>query len=247
MRTAVVSPTYDERDNIEWFLHAVRERLPDAHIFVIDDNSPDGTGVIADRLAAELGGVTVVHRNGKEGLGSAYRHGFEVALDHDFELVISMDVDRSHDPTVLPALVAAIEAGADVVVGSRYVPGGGTANWPLHRRVLSAWGNRYTGLALGLKVRDCTSAFRGYRAAALVKIDPSSTRADGYAFLTELIRRAARNGMQIDEVPIVFVDRQFGTSKMSGRIIVESMALVTMWGCRDALRTLQRSITRRRG
>lgn len=246
MRIAVVSPTYNERENIEWFLRSVREQLPTARVFVIDDGSPDGTGEEADRLAAELGDVTVIHRGGKHGLGSAYRDGFDAARAEGFDVIVSMDVDRSHDPTVLPAMVAAIEGGADIAVGSRYVPGGGTANWPLHRRVLSAWGNRYTGWVLGLKVRDCTSAYRAYRADALTAIDPRTTRAEGYAFLTELMRRASNLGLAVTEVPIVFVDRQFGTSKMSMRIIVESMLLVTGWGLRDLVGRVKRAVARRR-
>lgn len=235
----VIVPTYDERENLEPIAERLLTAVPSVHLLVVDDNSPDGTGTEADRLAAELGNVTVVHRAGKEGLGSAYRHGFDVARAEGFELIVSMDVDRSHDPTVLPAMVAAIDAGADIAVGSRYVPGGGTANWPWYRRVLSAWGNRYTGLVLGLRVRDCTSAYRAYRAEALAAIDPSSTRAEGYAFLTELMRRASIQRLQVAEVPIVFVDRQFGTSKMSLRIIVESMLLVTGWGVRDLVRRLR--------
>lgn len=236
MRLAVVAPTYNERDNIEWFMRSVREQLPGAHLFVLDDNSPDGTGAEADRVAAEVGNATVVHRAGKDGLGSAYRHGFEIARGSGFDVVVTMDVDRSHDPVALPAIVAAVVEGADVVIGSRYVPGGGTANWSAHRRLLSAWGNRYTGWVLNMQVRDCTSAYRAYRAQALEAIDPSTTRADGYAFLTELTRRAARSGLSIVEVPITFVDRQYGTSKMSWRIIVESMVLVTGWGARDVIR-----------
>ena len=233
MRTVVVSPTYNEAENIEWFLRSVRAALPSADILIIDDNSPDGTGTIADRIAAELGNVKVIHRAGKDGLGSAYRFGFETAVDSGYELVVSMDVDRSHDPVVLPQMVAAIDAGADIAVGSRYVPGGGIRNWPLFRRVLSSLGNRYIGLMLGVGTRDCTSAYRAYRASALRVIRPSSTRAEGYAFLTELIRRASRARLRIAEVPITFVDRQFGASKMSGRIIAESMLLVTAWGLKD--------------
>ncbi|MDO8363028.1 MAG: polyprenol monophosphomannose synthase [Actinomycetota bacterium] len=240
MRIAVVSPTYNERDNIGWFLESVRAALPTAQIFIVDDNSPDGTGVEADRLAAELGNITVVHRAGKEGLGSAYRHGFNTAIDEGFDVVVSMDVDRSHDPVVLPSMMAAVDGGADIVVGSRYVPGGSTVNWPLHRRVLSSWGNRYTGFVLGLRVRDCTSAYRAYRADVLKAVNPGSTRAEGYAFLTELLRRAQAQGRTVVEVPITFVDREHGTSKMSGRIIAESMLLVTGWGARDFLRKVQR-------
>ena len=247
MRIAVVSPTYNEQENIEWFLETVRASLPQAEIFIIDDNSPDGTGIVADRLAGELGSITVVHRAGKKGLGSAYRHGFDVAIDAGFDAVVSMDVDRSHDPSVLPAMIAALEDGADIVVGSRYVSGGSTVNWPLYRRLLSSWGNRYTTTVLGLRVRDCTSAFRAYRADVLKAVEPNSTRAEGYAFLTELLRRAQSQNRSIVEVPIRFVDRDFGESKMSGRIIAESMLLVTGWGVRDAARKVRRRVTRRSG
>lgn len=235
MRAVVVVPTYNERENIESFLRAVREAVPGAEVIVVDDNSPDGTGALADTAAAELGQIKVLHRPGKQGLGSAYRHGFTVALDEGYDVVVSMDVDFSHDPAVIAVMLHAVEQGADVVVGSRYVPGGATADWPAHRRLLSRWGNRYTGAVLGLAVRDCTSGFRAYRADALRAIDPASTAAEGYAFLTELVRRLAAAGRSIVEVPIVFRDRQFGISKMSGRIIVESMLLVTRWGVSDLM------------
>jgi dolichol-phosphate mannosyltransferase len=233
VRAVVVVPTYNERENIESFLRAVREAAPGADVLVVDDNSPDGTGALADTAAAELGQIKVLHRPGKQGLGSAYRNGFSMALDEGYEVIVSMDVDFSHDPAVIPVMLQTIEQGADAVVGSRYVAGGATADWPLHRRLLSRWGNRYTGLVLGMGVRDCTSGFRAYRADALRSIDPSSTTAEGYAFLTELVRRLASSGRSIVEVPIVFRDRQFGTSKMSGRIVVESMLLVTRWGVSD--------------
>lgn len=233
MRAVVVVPTYNERENIDAFLRAVRAAVPAADVLVVDDNSPDGTGALADTVAAELGQIKVLHRPGKQGLGSAYRNGFAVALDEGYDVIVSMDVDFSHDPAVIASMLQAVEQGADVVVGSRYVPGGATADWPLHRRLLSRWGNRYTGAVLGLGVRDCTSGFRAYRAVALQAIDPASTAAEGYAFLTELVRRLAADGRRIVEVPIVFRDRQFGTSKMSGRIIVESMMLVTRWGVSD--------------
>jgi len=231
----VVVPTYNERENIDPFLRAVRASVPDADVLVVDDNSPDGTGADAETLASELGRIKVLHRPGKQGLGSAYRHGFTVALDEGYDVVVSMDVDFSHDPTVIPQLLARVDDGADVVIGSRYVDGGGTANWPLHRRVMSRWGNRYAGFVLGVHVRDITAGFRAYRATVMREIDPSSTAAEGYAFLTELMRRIAARGARIDEVPILFRDRERGTSKMSGRIIVESMLLVTRWGVADLL------------
>ena len=234
MQTVVVVPTYQEAENIVRFLNAVRAALPAAHILVVDDNSPDGTGDLADKTALELGNISVLHRSAKQGLGSAYRNGFAEVLAGDFDVVVSMDCDFSHDPGVLPLMVKRIEQGADAVVGSRYVAGGGTLNWPMHRRMLSRWGNRYTSGVLRLHIRDCTSGYRAYRASALRAIDPASTAAEGYAFLTELVRRLVRNGYTVVEQPITFVDREFGTSKMSGRIVAESMMLVTAWAASDA-------------
>ena len=230
MLVAVVLPTYNESENIARLLTQLRQVLPDSRLYVVDDNSPDGTGEIAERCAAELGGIEVLHRPGKQGLGSAYRHGFAYVISQGVDVVVSMDVDFSHDPLVIPAMLAAIEAGSDAVIGSRYVNGGGTKNWPIHRRLLSRWGNLYTAAVLGVSVRDCTSGFRAYRASALAGIAPETTKAEGYAFLSELVVRLSRRGMKISEVPILFVDRENGTSKMSGRIIAESMLLVTRWG-----------------
>jgi dolichol-phosphate mannosyltransferase len=241
MRTLVVIPTYQEAANITALLAAIREAAPDADVLVVDDNSPDGTATLAEAAAAESGSVKVLRRPGKAGLGSAYRHGFRVALDEDYEAIVSMDADFSHDPAVIPRLVAALD-DADAAIGSRYVPGGGTPNWPLHRRLLSKWGNRYTGALLGLDVSDATSGFRAYRAAALAAIEPDTTQAEGYAFLTELVRRLTLQGKILAEVPITFVDRRYGVSKMSGRIIVESMIRVTRWGVRDRLRRTPRSL-----
>jgi len=234
-----VVPTYNERENIVQFLEALRSSAPDADILVVDDNSPDGTGDAAEQCAADLGQIKVLHRPGKQGLGSAYRHGFTVALDEDYEAVVTMDVDFSHEPALVPTMLRMLEAGADAIVGSRYVDGGGTENWPLHRRMLSRWGNRYTGFVLGLRIRDCTSGFRAYRMPALRAIDHTSTAAEGYAFLTELARRLVRRGYSVVEVPIIFRDRVLGTSKMSGRIIAESMLLVTGWGAKDLVRRLR--------
>jgi dolichol-phosphate mannosyltransferase len=226
VRVCVVAPTYQEAENITRFLEAVRLSVPNASVLIVDDNSPDGTGRLADEAAAHL--------------GSAYREGFEWALSQGFDIVVSMDVDFSHDPAVIPQLVGLVERGADAAVGSRYVPGGGTVAWPWHRRMLSRWGNRYTATILRLPVSDCTTGFRAYSAAALRAIDPGSTRAEGYAMLTEFVRRLVRRGMRVVEHPITFVDRQYGTSKMSGRIVAESMLLVTGWGLRDLLRSVGR-------
>jgi dolichol-phosphate mannosyltransferase len=235
VRAIVVVPTYNERDNIGRLLTAVRAIAPAAEILVVDDNSPDDTAGVVEQAAADLGQIKLLRRPGKHGLGSAYRDGFAVALDEGYEAIVSMDADFSHDPDVLPDLLRLIDAGADAVIGSRYVPRGATVDWPLHRRVLSRWGNRYTSLVLGLPVRDCTSGYRAYRASALRAIDPAGTSAEGYAFLTELVRRLVRNGCTVKETPIVFTDRRYGESKMSGRIIAESMLLVTRWGLRDLL------------
>lgn len=233
MRSVVVLPTYNEAENIGPFLRAVREAAPNTDVLVVDDNSPDGTGRIADEVGAEVGGVEVLHRPGKDGLGSAYREGFARVLDAGYDVVVSMDADFSHDPQRIPEFLDAIADGADLVIGSRYVTGGGTTDWPIHRQLLSKWGNAYTRSILGVGARDCTSGYRAYRAAALAAIDPTSTSAEGYAFLTELVRRLTIKGAVIVERPIIFRDRTRGKSKMSGRIIVESMLLVTRWGIAD--------------
>jgi dolichol-phosphate mannosyltransferase len=230
VRIAVLVPTYNERENVGPLLRAVRAAAPEADILVIDDNSPDHTGDEVLRLADELGRIELLSRTTKDGLGNAYRHGFAVVLAAGYDVVVTMDVDMSHDPAVIPEMVRLVGEGADAVVGSRYVPGGGTVNWPVHRRLLSRWGNRYTAAVLGLSTRDCTSGFRAYRATSLAAIEPATTTADGYAFLTELVRRLSNAGFSIAETPITFVDRQFGDSKMSGRIVAESMLLVTRWG-----------------
>lgn len=240
MRAVVLLPTYDEAENIEPMLRTLRATAPHVDVLVLDDSSPDGTGEIADRVAAEIGGVTVVHRSGKHGLGAAYRHGFEIALERGYDVVVTMDCDFSHDPAEVPVLVGLVERGADLAVGSRYVPGGGTVDWPFHRRLLSRWGNRYAGALLRTGVRDCTSGYRAYRASRLAAIDPSTTTAEGYAFLTELVRRLSRDGATIVETPIVFRDRVRGTSKMSARIIVESMVLVTRCGLADRWTSVRR-------
>jgi dolichol-phosphate mannosyltransferase len=239
VRCVMVVPTYNEAENIKPFLAAARGAVPDADILVVDDNSPDGTGTLADDAAAQLGQVMVLHRPGKQGLGSAYRHGFQVALDAGYDVVVSMDVDFSHDPSVVPSMVTAIGQGADAVIGSRYTTGGSTVNWPWHRRMLSRWGNRYTGALLGIGVRDCTSGFRAYRADALRDATATST-AEGYVFLTELVRNLSIAGCNVVEVPITFRDREVGVSKMSPKIVAESMLRVTLWGVSDRIGALRR-------
>ncbi|HEX2578147.1 MAG TPA: polyprenol monophosphomannose synthase [Aquihabitans sp.] len=240
MRSLVVVPTYQEAENVERFLGAVRAAAPTVEVLVVDDDSPDGTGELAEKAAAELGAVSVLHRPVKDGLGAAYREGFARALEGGYDVIVQMDCDFSHDPAVIPLLVEAVATGgADCAIGSRYVPGGSTPNWPFHRRALSRYGNRYTSAVLGLGVRDATSGFRAYKAETLRAIDVGSTRSSGYAFMSELAHRMVAREMVIEEIPITFVDRAFGTSKMSGRIIAESMALVSSWGVRARVARLR--------
>ena len=238
MRSVVVLPTYNEAANIERFLRTVRAASPETDVLVVDDDSPDGTAEVARRLDAELGSITVMERPGKRGLGSAYRDGFARVLDDGYDVVVTMDADLSHDPNRVPVFLDGIRAGADLVIGSRYVTGGGTTDWPIRRQLLSRWGNAYTRTILGVSPRDCTGGYRAYRAETLAAIDPTSTSAEGYAFMTELVRRLNERDATIVEIPIIFRDRTMGKSKMSGRIIVESMMLVTRWGIGDRWRRL---------
>jgi dolichol-phosphate mannosyltransferase len=235
VRPLVVLPTYNEALNIEEVIEKVRAAVPHAQILVVDDGSPDGTADLAEELGRELGNVSVLRRSGKAGLGSAYRTGFREGLARDQDVMIEMDSDLQHDPAALPSLLAAIDDGADLVIGSRYVAGGTIPDWALHRRLLSRWGNRYAGFVLGLPVRDVTAGFRAYRATALEKIDLDAVKADGYGFQIEMAYAVKRTGGRIVEVPISFRDRVRGTSKMSSRIVVEALGLVTWWGIRDRL------------
>jgi dolichol-phosphate mannosyltransferase len=220
--TAVVClPTYNERENLEPMLRALGDK--DVHVLVIDDNSPDGTGELADRLAAELDYVDVLHRERKEGLGPAYLAGFHWALSGDAELVLEMDCDFSHDPNDVPRLIAAVADGADVALGSRYVPGGGVRNWGLLRRVISAGGSLYARVVLGVQVRDLTGGFKCYRRSVLETIELDSIHSKGYAFQIETTYRALRAGFDVVEVPITFADREVGGSKMSKGIVVEAI------------------------
>jgi len=230
VHVVAVIPTYDEVENLEAVVKGVRAVVPDAHIVVVDDASTDGTDVLAVRLAAELGEVELLARPGKLGLGSAYRDGFRRAIDAGAEVCVQIDADLSHDPQVLPALVANIEHGADLAIGSRYVPGGATESWPRRRRWLSRWGNRYAAGVLGLAVNDATSGYRAYRAAALESIDFESVAADGYAFQIEMTHRLVRAGGRIVEFPIVFRDRRAGHSKLDRGIVGEAFGLVArLW------------------
>jgi dolichol-phosphate mannosyltransferase len=222
-RATVCLPTYDERENLEPMVRALGEVLSsDDRVLVIDDNSPDGTGEIADRLAAELDWVDVLHRPRKEGLGRAYLDGFRLAMERGSALVLEMDCDFSHDPADLPRLIAAAD-DADLVLGSRYVPGGGTQNWGLVRRAISRWGSLYAQLLLGLPVRDLTGGFKCYRREVLETIDLDAIRSRGSAFQIETTYRAVRAGFRVVEVPIRFTDREVGGSKMSRAIVAEAI------------------------
>ena len=240
VRALVVLPTYQEAANVATVLGRLRAAVPDAAILVVDDASPDGTADLAEKAGVELGGVEVLRRPGKDGLGSAYRAGFARGLERGFEVMVEIDADGSHDPAVLPTLLAAVEGGADLAIGSRYVPGGAIPGWPPIRRFISVAGNRYAARMLRLDVRDATAGFRAYRADVLRRIDLPAIRADGYGFQVEMVYRVSKLGGRIVEVPITFTDRIEGDSKMSSRIIVEALVLVTLWGVRDRLRSVWR-------
>ncbi len=244
MRVFVSVPTYNEAENIETLLRRLRAAVPDAHVLVLDDASPDGTADIADKIGAELGQVEVLRRPGKSGLGAAYRAGHAIGLARGFDVMVQIDADLSHQPEALPALLAAVEQGADLGLGSRYVEGGTIPHWPVYRLALSRWGCRYVNWVLGIHVADSTAGFRAYRASALRAIRFEETRANGYTFQIEMTYRLVRAGGRVVEVPITFTDRERGTSKMSTRIVAEAMMLVTWWGLRD--RVFRRSRAPRR-
>ncbi|MFZ0667294.1 MAG: polyprenol monophosphomannose synthase [Acidimicrobiales bacterium] len=240
MKVLVVLPTYNEADNIERILSAVRDALPEAGILVVDDGSPDGTAEIAERMGEKVGGVEILRRTAKEGLGSAYKAGFRWGLDRDWDAFVEMDSDFSHDPAALPELVAPLQRDVDLSVGSRYVPGGKIPNWSLSRRLLSRGGNIYADVLLGLGVKDSTAGFRAYRAEILRKIDLGSVRAEGYGFQIEMVRQVVGHGGKVAEVPISFTDRVSGESKMSTWIVVEAFMLVTWWAAQRALDSVRR-------
>jgi dolichol-phosphate mannosyltransferase len=231
----VTVPTLNEVENLDTLVHRIRAALEDAHILFVDDGSDDGTADKAEALGAELGGIEVLRRPHKMGLGSAYRAGHAIGIARDYDVMIQIDADLSHDPAALPSLLAAIDSGADLAIGSRYVPGGEVPNWPKRRLLLSVWGNRYAAFALGYGVHDSTAGYRAYRASILQRMNIESTHSTGYAFQIEMTYRALRAGGRIDEVPISFTDRVRGTSKMSSRIVAEAMVLVTLWAIRDRI------------
>jgi dolichol-phosphate mannosyltransferase len=238
----VVVPTYNERDNIEPILHRLLGANPQADALVVDDASPDGTGELADRIASADGRVHVLHRPAKAGLGAAYIAGFRWALERGYDVIVEMDADGSHAPEQLPELLSAL-ADADVVLGSRWVPGGKIVNWPMSRMLLSRGGNVYTRLALGIDLRDATGGFRAYRAAVLQKLDLDEVPSPGYCFQVDLAWRAVRDGFRVVEVPITFTERERGDSKMSNSVVREALGRITVWGVRHRADQLRRLVT----
>jgi dolichol-phosphate mannosyltransferase len=234
-RVLVVVPTYNEADNIRGIVDRIRRAVPAAEVLIVDDASPDGTGALADRMARADGHLHVLHRGAKQGLGAAYVAGFGWAVERGYAAVAEMDADGSHAPEELPRLLDAAR-DADVVIGSRWTTGGRVVNWPLRRRLLSRLGNLYTRLALGMPLSDATGGFRVYRVSALRRLDLPSVASQGYAFQVELSWRAHRAGLRTVEVPITFVERERGTSKMSPVIVGEALWRVTLWSVLDRRR-----------
>jgi dolichol-phosphate mannosyltransferase len=245
MRPLVVVPTYNESANIERLLHRIDECLPGAGILVVDDGSPDGTADLVKAVAAKLPDVYLMSRAGKSGLGSAYRAGFAWGLERGYDAFVEIDADFSHDPAALPSLVAPLQEGFDVSIGSRYVEGGSIPNWAWHRHLLSRSGNLYASAVLGLGVADSTAGYRAYSAGILRRLHLDQIRAEGYGFQIEMTYRAKQLGAAITEVPISFVDREAGESKMSSIIVVEALALVTWWGLGRLLRGAYRGTGRK--
>jgi dolichol-phosphate mannosyltransferase len=241
----VIVPTYNEADNVRQITERLRAAVPEAHLLVADDNSPDGTGAIADELAAADDHVHVLHRPGKQGLGAAYVAGFGWGLERAYDVIVEMDADGSHAPEELPRLLNALR-DADLVLGSRWVPGGKVVNWPKSREMLSRGGTLYTRLALGLPLHDATGGFRAYRSEVLEKIDLQAVASQGYCFQIDLAVRTWRAGFRVVEVPITFADRERGQSKMSSNIVREALWRVTVWGAQARADALRRALQPRR-
>ncbi len=243
-RIVMVVPTYNESLNIAWIVERLRSALPGVDVMIVDDNSPDGTGKIADELAGADPQVQVVHRTEKAGLGAAYINGFTVALEQGYDVIGEMDADGSHQPEQLHTLLDALRE-ADLVIGSRWVKGGSVVNWPLFRKLLSVFGNIYVRLLLGIKVRDATAGFRVFRRGTLEAIDITTVQSTGYVFQTDMAWRTIQAGLTVKEVPIEFVERERGDSKMSGSVATESLKRITVWGLHErwnrAKRWLRRS------
>ena len=234
----VIIPTYNERENLPPIVSRVRAAVPAAHVLVVDDGSPDGTGELADGLARADDRVHVLHRTAKDGLGAAYLAGFAWALERGHDVVVEMDADGSHQPEQLPSLLAAL-ADADLVIGARWIPGGRVENWPRRREVLSRGANVYARLLLGIPLHDATGGYRAFRRETLQKIGLEGVESRGYCFQVDLALRTLRAGLRVREVPITFVERVHGSSKMSQDVILESMVKIARWGVRDRLRALR--------
>jgi dolichol-phosphate mannosyltransferase len=239
-RVLVIIPTYNERENLDPIVARVRSSVPEADVLVVDDNSPDGTGELADKLATGDQHISVLHRPGKGGLGAAYIAGFGWALEHGYAAMIEMDADGSHQPEDLPRLLSALK-GADLVIGSRWVPGGTVRNWPKSRELLSRGANTYARLMLRVPIRDTTAGYRAYRAQTLRAIALDTVRSQGYCFQIDLTLRAVNAGLTVVEVPITFIDRTRGASKMSRAVVAEAFWRVAQWGVADRLRGRRRS------
>jgi dolichol-phosphate mannosyltransferase len=225
MKTLIIIPTYNEIDNLSPLLEEIFSYAPEADVLIVDDNSPDGTGKLADEIHNENGRVEVLHRPGKQGLGTAYIAGFKYAIEHGYDVAFEMDADFSHDPHYLPDFLKAIE-NADLVIGSRYIAGGGTPNWSFLRRLISGGGNIFARIVLGVPVHDCTAGYRCYRRGVLESIDLDTIQSQGYAFQIELAYRVMKHGFKIMETPIIFMDRRVGKSKMSRKIVIEGFTYV---------------------
>ncbi|MEO9330099.1 polyprenol monophosphomannose synthase [Gordonia aurantiaca] len=235
----VVVPTFNERDNLPVIVRRLQQALPGVHLLVVDDSSPDGTGEVADELArADAGRVHVMHRKEKDGLGRAYLAGFGWGLGRDYPVIVEMDADGSHAPEQLHRLFDAINAGADLAIGSRYVPGGKLVNWPKHREFLSRGANTYARIALGVRIHDITAGFRAYRRIVLEKIELDTVESAGYCFQIDLAWRTVRAGFDVREVPITFTERELGVSKMSGGVMSEAFTKVATWGIQSRLERL---------
>ncbi|HEX3223482.1 MAG TPA: polyprenol monophosphomannose synthase [Nocardioides sp.] len=242
-RGVMVVPTYNEAENLAWIVGRLRAAQPELDVMVVDDNSPDGTGKIAEELASADPAVSVVHRAEKGGLGAAYKHGFRVALDAGYDVIGEMDADGSHQPEQLHLLLDALR-DADLVIGSRWIPGGSVVNWPFRRELLSRGGNLYVRLLLGVSVRDATAGYRLFRRKALETIDLDAVESTGYVFQTDMVVRCLRAGLRVREVPIEFIERVRGDSKMSGQVASESLRRITRWGLRERREHLLRAVRR---
>jgi dolichol-phosphate mannosyltransferase len=244
MKTLVVLPTYNESATVAEVLRRLRASAARTiDVLVVDDSSPDGTADLAQALADELGGIEVLRRPGKSGLGSAYREGFKLGLARGYEALVEMDADLSHDPSVLVDLLEELDSGADMVIGTRYMPGGSIPDWSWYRRAISRAGNLYARWMLGLDARDATSGYRAYHRRALERVNLTAVRADGYGFQIEMAYKVLHGGAVLAEVPIVFRDRTLGSSKMSTRIVIEAFLLVTFWGVRNRVRARRKKGT----